>query len=476
MKQFLVLFCLIPFIFCDADADPGYGYGRYGGHYHRKHYAPKCHVTYETVTSQACKTVTEPVCATKTVTNYITESKNECSTRSVQECNTVTRNVPEEQCATRTEQECRNIVTQVPDQECHTETEKQCTEVPQCTTEITEVPETTFVDECNDIVHQVCSETQVHVQAHANVIAHAAPALVNTVSTAGPLSAAIGVNTIPAAAGVPGALLPSATHVIAKREADADAQFLGLNAFPVGRLATGPAPLSPAAPIVAAPLASAPLAAAPLAAAPIATAPLAATPLATAPIAATPLTAAPIAATPLAAAPIVAAPRCQQKVDRQCRRVPVNSVRQVATPKCVSVPQCVAVPKTVCNPTTRDVASTVCNPKPVTECNTIVRQVPETVCNAKPVTECRAVPVQVPVATPVEECHPVAREVCHPVHKKVAHKHCSVHKSTPSYSYGHTAKVLSPVAVLSKSNSHHGHSKGTSYAYGVGKSFSRRDF
>merc|ERR1719343_1894094 len=27
--------------------------------------------------------------------------------------------------------------------------------------------------------------------------------------------------------------------------------------------------------------------------------------------------------------------------------------------------------RTVCNPTTRDVASTVCNPKPVTECNTI---------------------------------------------------------------------------------------------------------
>merc|ERR1712054_404330 len=335
MKQFLVLFFLIPFIFCDADADPGYGYGRYGGHYHRKHYAPKCHVTYETVTSQACKTVSEPVCSTKTVTNYITESKNECSTRSVQECNTVTRDVPEEQCATRTEQECRNIVTQVPDQECHTETEKQCTEVPQCTTEITEVPETTFVDECNDIVHQVCSETQVHVQAHANVIAHAAPALVNTVSTAGPLSAALGVNTIPAAAGVPGALLPSATHVIAKREADAEAQFLGLNAFPVGRLATGPAPLSAAAPIVAAPLA-----------------------------------AAPIAAAPLVAAPIVAAPRCQQKVDRQCHRVPVNTVRQVATPKCVSVPQCVAIPRTVCNPTTRDVASTVCNPKPVTECNT----------------------------------------------------------------------------------------------------------
>merc|ERR1712123_494614 len=115
MKQFVVLFCLVPFALCEADAeaDPGYGHGRYGGHYQRKHYAPKCHTTYETVTSQACTTVSEPVCHTRTVTNFRTESKEECATRSVQEC--------------------RNIVTQVPDQKCHTETEQQCTDVQQCT-------------------------------------------------------------------------------------------------------------------------------------------------------------------------------------------------------------------------------------------------------------------------------------------------------------------------------------------------------
>merc|ERR1712106_771443 len=139
-----------------------------------------------------------------------------------------------------------------------------------------------------------------------------------------------------------------------------------------------------------------------------------------------------------------------------------------------------AVPRQVCVPTTRDVPSTVCNAKPVTECATITRQVPETNCVAKPVTECRSIPVKVAVATPVEECHPVARQVCHPVHKQVAREHCSVHKAVAvhAHPYGHAARVISPVAVLTKAHSHehHGHSKGTSYAHGVGKSFSRRDY
>merc|ERR1711892_956218 len=159
MKQFVVLFCLVPFALCEADAeaDPGYGHGRYGGHYQRQHYAPKCHTTYETVTTQACTTVSEPVCHTRTVTNYVTESKEECATRSVQECTTVARDVPEQQCATHTEQECTNVVTPVPEQRCNTVTDQQCT------TETQAVPETTLVEECQDIVHQVCTDTQVHV-------------------------------------------------------------------------------------------------------------------------------------------------------------------------------------------------------------------------------------------------------------------------------------------------------------------------
>ena len=66
--------------------------------------------------------------------------------------------------------------------------------------------------------------------------------------------------------------------VEANAEAGADAQFLGLDAFPVGHLATSPAPLA--------------------------------------------LTAAPVS---VAAAPVAVAPQCQQKVDIQCRQVPVQA-------------------------------------------------------------------------------------------------------------------------------------------------------
>merc|ERR1712128_192895 len=158
------------------------------------------------------------------------------------------------------------------------------------------------VEECQDIVHQVCTETQVHVQAHASVIAHAAPAhaFVNSlpspvithaapahayvnalpatgVIAPGPLSAALGFNGLPvgaalhagafpagaafhagafpAGAALPAGVIPAGLQVLPQRivkreanaDADANAQFFGLNAFPVGRLATGPASLHLAA-------------------------------------------------------------------------------------------------------------------------------------------------------------------------------------------------------------------------------------
>merc|ERR1712106_162099 len=165
----------------------------------------------------------------------------------------------------------------------------------QCTTETQNIPETTLVEECQDIIHQVCTETQVHVQAHASVIAHAAPAhaVLNALPTPvithaapahafvnalpatggiapGPLPAALGYNglpvgaalhagALPAGAALPAGVIPTGPQVLPQRivkreadaEADADAQFFGLNAFPVGRLATGPASLHLAAAPVA---------------------------------------------------------------------------------------------------------------------------------------------------------------------------------------------------------------------------------
>merc|ERR1712117_156062 len=180
-------------------------------------------------------------------------------------------------------------------------------------------PRNIFVEECNDIVHQVCTETQVQVQTHANVIGHAvaAPAAVAAVpaglaavpagvAAPGLLSSALRINGAALPAGVVPAGPQLLHHGLGKRDADADAeadadadadaQFLGLNTFPVGPLAAGPAPLA--------------LAAAPAAvAAPIAP---------VAPVA-------PVAVAAPVAAPVAVAPQCHQKVDRQCRQVPVQT-------------------------------------------------------------------------------------------------------------------------------------------------------
>merc|ERR1712117_806244 len=113
-------------------------------------------------------------------------------------------------------------------------------------------PRNIFVEECNDIVHQVCTETQVQVQTHANVIGHAvaAPAAVAAVPAAvaapGLLSSALRINGAALPAGVVPAGPQLLHHGLGKRDADAEAdadanaQFLGLNTLPVGHLATGP--------------------------------------------------------------------------------------------------------------------------------------------------------------------------------------------------------------------------------------------
>ena len=131
MKQFVVLLCLLPLSMCsaeaganadaDAEADANPGYGRYYGHGgHRGygypyaygkgygHYAPRCQVTYEIVTSQECHAVLETVCHTEHVTNYVVEHEKQCATHSVPECHTVVKQVPEQQCATHAEQQCHH--------------------------------------------------------------------------------------------------------------------------------------------------------------------------------------------------------------------------------------------------------------------------------------------------------------------------------------------------------------------------------
>merc|ERR1711937_1033136 len=172
IKQIVVLLCIFNISFCSAeaeaaakaDSDPGYGHyyghGRHGGDGYG-HYAPRCHLTYDVVTSKECHAVPETVCHTEHVTNYVTK--------------------PEEQCTTQ----------------YHT------------------VVDTTYVEECQDIVTQHCTHTHVTTQAHSTVVDHVVGAPVN------PHVVAHHDVHAPALALAPPHPHP---HPVAKREADADAE------------------------------------------------------------------------------------------------------------------------------------------------------------------------------------------------------------------------------------------------------------
>merc|ERR1712172_271110 len=235
MKLFL-LSCLLPLALSSPDAEPGYGHGRYG-HHQQRHYAPKCRTVYDTVTSSACRDITDTACITKVVTSTRTETTEECTIVSEEKCSTTTKSVPEEQCATSTKTECKNIVVTIPESvceiveeevcheeaECTTEpqcqdiktvvteqecqTEQQCVETQQCTTRTQVFPETTFTEECQDIVTNVCQEVHTQVQLAQRVINHpsviaAAPAvpvlqpagLLAPATAVGPLVGALGLN------------------------------------------------------------------------------------------------------------------------------------------------------------------------------------------------------------------------------------------------------------------------------------------
>merc|ERR1712025_1258981 len=78
------------------------------------------------------------------------------------------------------------------------------------------IPETTYTEECQDIVSQVCQQVQTHVQVAQQVIAHpsvvAAPAIAAAPAVAvGPLVGALGLN-------------PAVIQASGKRDADADAE------------------------------------------------------------------------------------------------------------------------------------------------------------------------------------------------------------------------------------------------------------
>ena len=162
----MLCICLLPLALSspEADAEPGYGHGRYG-HHQQAHYAPKCRTVYETVTSSACSDVTDTACTTRVVTSSRTETREECTTTTEQQCSTTSKegiskkdfqtfqqtiffplkifffvepfpqSVDEEQCATSTETECKDIKVQVPESVCETVEEEVCHDEAECTTE-----------------------------------------------------------------------------------------------------------------------------------------------------------------------------------------------------------------------------------------------------------------------------------------------------------------------------------------------------
>merc|ERR1711971_583721 len=204
MKLFL-LSCLLPLALSSPDAEPGYGHGRYG-HHQQRHYAPKCRTVYDTVTSSACRDITDTACITKVVTSTRTKSvpEEQCATSTKTECKNIVVTIPESVCEIveeevcheeaecTTEPQCQDIKTVVTEQECQTEqqcvetqqctTEQQCSTQEQCTTRTQVIPETTFTEECQDIVTNVCQEVHTQVQLAQRVINHpsviaAAPAV-----------------------------------------------------------------------------------------------------------------------------------------------------------------------------------------------------------------------------------------------------------------------------------------------------------
>jgi hypothetical protein len=305
------------------------------------------------------------------------QTEKQCATKSVPDCRIVPRDVPDKQCATRTVPDCATAVKEVPEEQCTIVSDQKCTEEQQCTTKLEIVVDTTHVEECQDVVTQTCTETKVTVHNHQAVVGHESH---GTVEVAAPVALAAGHHegaAIPPQAGLGHALF-SGHYGRGRREAEASPEADPESAadaeadpyysyYGRGNL---PAPqhVVPAA-----------------------------------------------------------APVCNDVTQRQCRKVPVQSQRQVAVPHCVQVPRCVDVPRKACTTVARQVSEVVCHPKPVTECAAIVRQVPEKVCVDRPVTECLPITRSVPVQVPVKRCQPVAREVCHPVAEKVAREVCEEH-------------------------------------------------
>merc|ERR1711892_1066458 len=158
------------------------------------------------------------------------------------ECEQVSRQVPEEQCENVTERKCTQVQECTQEKQCKTEevckneVEKQCTNTKvcekeqQCTTETKIVPETTYVNECKNVVSTNCVDVaQVVSSPVATVASYAATPIATSplALTSFPSSAALGASPL-ALGSSPYAATLGASPLLSqlyrgKRDAEADA-------------------------------------------------------------------------------------------------------------------------------------------------------------------------------------------------------------------------------------------------------------
>jgi len=80
--------------------------------------------------------------------------------------------VTEEKCASNTVPECNIVVKNIPEEVCKTVEEQECHQEQQCTEHAETVHDTTTLQECEDVITKVCTNTQITTQSHTSVIGH----------------------------------------------------------------------------------------------------------------------------------------------------------------------------------------------------------------------------------------------------------------------------------------------------------------
>jgi len=363
MIKFLVVVAAFGLVaLAEPEASPGWGAYKSYKHHARAYRAPRplpppaprkayhAPIVAHHVSHPVCKTV------------YEVATAQECKVVQEKECTTVpetkVRTEYHEHCHTVTEKQCKPTVRQVKDKECAT------TYVDECHNEAHTITETGYVDECQDIKTQVCEETSV--VGHHRSEAYKTGEVVGPAVVSGPVVRTPAAPIHPVPAPVPAVPAP-APVVVAKKAGHypkpvAATPWKVPAAWQKGRHKREAKAEADPGYVAPAPY----------------------------------------------HAPAPAGPKCQAKVDRVCKKVPVQNQRVVEHPKCVKVPQ--------------------------THCHDVVRTVPDKECFDVPRHHCEKVAEKIPYDVPKQVCKDVDVPVCRDVTSKVPREVC---EEVHSYHHDH---------------------------------------